>query len=167
MENNETKSGGIGIAIGAVIILGIVAATSLIGFGPSTTPGSGSGTAGAAPAGGIEYSLTPLRVARSSGGQIAIEAEVLRQGSWQWKSVSVQNISVTGKSGATARLISPVPKDPVPERFVLEFLCDGVDAKGSHLQFKLDIKASRHLGLSKASGQRTQSLSLESTESVP
>ncbi|MFT5127793.1 MAG: hypothetical protein ACI8W8_001400 [Rhodothermales bacterium] len=167
MKNTQT-SGGLGIAIGAALILAIAILALFTVSRPTTAPNSAPSTTGAAKAGVIDYTVTPLRVNRNSEGQLHVEAEVLRKDSSDWTEVSVHNISVTGQTKATATLISPLPTDPIPERFVLEFLCDASegDGKGSHLRFDLNIKAEKHLGLSSGGSQRSNRISLEPMESV-
>jgi hypothetical protein len=85
-----------------------------------------------------------------------------------WREVSVHNLSVTGQAKVAATLISPLPTDPIPERFVLKFLCDVSegDAGGSHLRFDLNVKAERHLGLSKGGSQRSHTIPLTPMEAV-
>ena len=154
---NEQKSGGLRIAIGIALILAIAifAVLSLTRSGAST-PGSTAAPSARA----IDYSITPLRVGPNPDGQISVEAEVVRKDSSNWDSVSIDRINITGETKATATLVSPLPSDPIPERFVLKFLCDANAEESSHLQFTISIKASKHLGLSGGSSQRSTSIPL-------
>ena len=161
---NEQKSGGLRIAIGIALILtiAIIAALSLNRSGTSK-PGSTEAPSARA----IDYSITPLRVGPNPDGQISVEAEVLKKDSSTWDSVSVDRITITGKTTATATLESPLPTDPIPDRFELKFLCDANAKESSHLQFTLGIKASEHLGLGGGSSQRSTSISLVPMEVTP
>jgi len=167
MENNRSSNKSLWMAIGSVLIL-VVAALTLLKVGAHDASSSTSGTTGAASAGAIQYTLTPLRVARGPEGQITVEAEVVRQGSWNWRKVSVESLSVTGQPDAIATLISELPTDPIPERFGATFLCEMLDGnqKGSHLTFSLKVNAAKHFGLSNAGGQRTHTIALVATEAT-
>ena len=160
--DNKQKSVGLRIAIGIALILAIaiVAAFSLTrsSRGPSNTEAPSARV--------IDYSITPLRVVPTPEGQISIEAEVVKKDSSNWSSVSVDRIIITGEATATARLVSPLPTAPIPERFVLKFLCDRRTEEGGHLQFTLTIKASKHLGLSSGSSQRSTSIPLAPMEAA-
>jgi hypothetical protein len=157
------KSGGLRIAIGIALILAIaiIAGLALSNSGPPTPSGREVPSARA-----IDYSITPLHVAPNPDGRISVEAEVVRKDSSNWDSVSVDRIHITGATNAAATLVSPLPTAPIPERFVLKFLCDANAEASSHLQFTLTIKASKYLGLSGGSSQRSTSIRLDPMEAV-
>ncbi len=163
MNSNET-SGRFGTAIGAVLILAVVIFALFFMFKQPTA----SSTTGTMPAGGIQYAVTPLSVTRNAEGQYAVEAEIVREDAWRWVEVSVHNIGVTGHTEAAAKLVSELPKGPIPERFVLKFVSDAIDSdgKGSSLRFDLEINANKHLGLSHASSQRSNNISLEPMDAL-
>lgn len=162
MDNKDTKqkSAGLRIAIGIALILGIAILAGL----SMTQSSRGPSSSEAPSARTIDYSITPLRVAPNPDGQISVEAEVVKKDSSNWSSISVDRITVTGNTKATARLVSPLPADPIPERFVLKFLCDATAEEGAHLQFTIGIKASKHVGLSSGNSQRSTSIPLTPME---
>ena len=95
-----------------------------------------------------------------------VELEVVSKDATTWKSVAVENISITGQSSATAKLISALSAEPIPERFVLKFETDAIDSNGakSQLHFDLAIQATKHMGLSGGSSRNSHHIPLEPME---
>jgi len=160
MKSNQTNK-RFSIAIGAAVILAIVllawVSSGFIRSSPS------SGTAGSSTADFIGYTVKPDRITRDPAGKFMVELKVVSKDATTWKSVAVENISITGQSSATAKLISALPAEPIPERFVLKFETDAIDSNGVNpqLHFDLAIQATKHMGLSGGSSRNSHHIPLE------
>lgn len=125
------------------------------------------GTAGApAAAKGINYGIELVSAKRTPEGRYAVQIEFCQEDAWHWEAFSLQGITVIGTSRTKAELVSPLPSDPIPDCFKLEFLSDAVDQNAGelHLALEINIKAKRHLGLSGASSHKTQSVAFPASD---
>jgi hypothetical protein len=159
-SNQTTKRLGI---VAAVVILAIVLFACLSSVFVLSSPSSGA--AESSSAGVIDYTIKPSRITRDPAGKFMVEVDVVSKDAATWKSVAVENISITGQSSATAKLISASCCDPIPESFVLKFETDAIDSNGakSQLHFDLAIQTTKHMGLSGGSRQKSHHIPLEPT----
>ncbi|MBN2450281.1 MAG: hypothetical protein JXR77_07820 [Lentisphaeria bacterium] len=151
-------------ALLGVLVLGVVV-FALFGRGGRTSPGP---TAVPAASGRIDYGVRVLGASRDDAGRYTIRIEVRKKDSWHWQAISLREISITGQAPAkaNAELVSPLPVDPVPECFQLEFLSEEIQGDASDLRLTLGIaiQAKRHLGLTRARSQQTHTLPLQSVD---
>tara|TARA_B110000285_G_C14696244_1_gene411340 strand:- start:113 stop:502 length:390 start_codon:yes stop_codon:yes gene_type:complete len=126
-SNQTTKRLGI---VAAVVILAIVLFACLSSVFVPSSPSSD--TAESSTAGVIDYTVKPSRITRDPAGKFMVEVDVVSKDAATWKSVAVENISITGQSLATAKLISALPTDQVNEATYLPHLpaphCDSLSA---------------------------------------
>lgn len=156
----ERKSiGWLPIAIGSVVLVLIVALVLMsVGMLPVTS-------------GGIDFAFNPLTTTRNADGSYTAEVEVIKNDQWSWNELDAEGSIVSPQhKDAEVRLVSELPSDPVPERFVLKFQIDEIDREGEGeavgLRVKLRVKASKHGGLSGGSRSKSELVALEPPHNI-
>jgi hypothetical protein len=140
------------VAIGSVVLL-------LIATFVAASIGMLSGIPG-----GIDFTFKPLKTTRNDDGSYSAEVEVLKHDDWSWDELDAEGEIVSPKQkDAEVRLVSELPSDPVPERFVLKFQIDEIDGdvESVGLRVKLRVNASKHGGLSGGSRSVSELFTLE------
>lgn len=120
-----------------------------------------------ATSGGIDFAFRPLTTTRNADGSYTAEVEVIKSDQWSWNELDVEGKKVlSNNKDAEVRLVSELPSDPVPERFVLKFQIDEFDNRGEavRLRVKLRVKASKHGGFSSGSRSKSELVTLELPE---
>ena len=112
---------------------------------------------------GIDFSFKPLKTNRNADGSYLAEVEVSKHDDWRWDEINIRGEIVTPTHNkVNARLVSDLPSDPVPERFVLTFRTDKIDGDESvDLRVRIKVRASKNAGLSGASRSMSELVVLE------
>ena len=154
----ERKSiGWLPIAIGSVVLV-LIFALVLVSVGMLQIT-----------AGGIDFAFNPLTTTRNADGSYTAEVEVIKNDQWSWNELDAEGSIVSPQhKDSEVRLVSELPSDPVPERFVLKFQIDEIDSEGEAvgLRVKLMVKASKHGGLSSGSRSKSELVALEPPDNI-
>ena len=154
---DKKSTGWLAVAIGVVVLVLIVAFVLVsVGMLPFTS-------------GGIDFAFNPLTTTRNADGSYTAEVEVVKNDQWNWNELDAEGKIVSPKhKDAEVQLVSELPSDPVPERFVLKFQIDEIDREGEAvgLRVKLRVKASKHGGLSGGSRSKSELVALEPPHNI-
>jgi len=155
---DQKSIGWLPVAIGCVVLVLVVAIVLVsVGMLPVMS-------------GGIDFAFNPLTTTRNTDGSYTVEVEVIKNDQWSWNDLDAEGKILSLKhKDAEVRLVSELPSDPVPERFVLKFQLDKIDGdvESVSLSVKLRVQASKHGGLSGGSQSKSELVTLQPPHNGP